>query len=89
MMNKKCISILEEHNYKVIPEMNFIESDSLGDMANIVYDDVQNEFGILVMPIQVYGDENINGYTKEIASITNLVAELNYYAKRGDSDVCN
>ena len=52
MMNKKCISILEEHNYKVIPEMNFIESDSLGDMANIVYDDVQNEFGILVMPIK-------------------------------------
>lgn len=88
-MNKKCISILEEHNYKVIPQMNCIESDSLVEMAHIIYDDVQNEFGILVLPIQVYGNEDINHYTQEIASITDLVAKLNYYANRGDSDVCN
>lgn len=90
MMNKKCISVLKEHHYRVLPELNFIVKDSLvKTLAHIIYDDKTNEFGIMVLPIQVYGDEDINRYTQEIASMLDLISRLNYYAKRGDSDVCN
>ena len=43
----------------------------------------------MVLPMQVYGNEDINRYTQEIASMLDLISRLNYYAKRGDSDVRN
>lgn len=89
-MKKKAIELLEKHGYKVLPELNFIVEDSLiKPIAHIVYDEEKNRFGIMILPMVVFGNENLNRYTQEIASKLDLIDRLNFESNRGDSNVRN